>query len=301
MVPSSPLESLFMHVLLALDGSDESLSAARLLTRVPFSDKPRLTVVTALTDSPYDLIATDRSDWLRDTEQTQATERFDTVKAMLGDRFSQIDYVVEREHPNQLITETAQSHSVDLIVMGARGHSAVYRAMLGSTADYIANHAKCSVLIVRSFEDGSQADFEVPYSILLAYDGSEPSQEAVRQLCMLQWPAEAEVHVTMVLERPKLLPDDVVYDPPQIAETEQALANLQALNSLVCNVKRSVREAVHVGNSISDLAERERCHLLFIGGTGKSAIARFFLGSASRYVLHQAHCPLWIARKKQWD
>ncbi|MCR9294984.1 MAG: universal stress protein [bacterium] len=289
-----------MHVLLALDGSREAMAAASLLSRLPFVEKPKLTVVTALTDSPYDLVTTDRSDWLRETEQTHADKHFEQVRELLEPKFSQIEFLMEQEHPNKLITEAARQRDVDLVVLGARGHSAVYRVMLGSTAAYVANHAQCSVLVVRAFDDGSFADLEPPYRVLVAYDGSDMSREACRQMCWIQWPQEAEVHVAMVLERPKLLPDDVIYDPPQIQASQKSLEELELICGLNCQVKRSVHEAVHVGTSIRVTAEEERVHMLFMGGTGKSAIARFFLGSASHYVLNHAHCPMWIAREKHW-
>ncbi len=290
-----------MHVLLAMDGSKESMAAVEVLSKLPFPEKPLLTVVTALADSPYDLVTTDRGDWLQETEQTNANEYFEQAKGILTPHFSQIEYLVEHQHPNKLIIETAKRQNVDLIVLGARGHTAVYRVMLGSTADYVATHAHCSVLIVRSFSDGSYPDFSGPYNIFLAYDGSEGSKEACHQMCSMKWPENARVHISMVLERPKLLPDEVVYDPPQIEASENSLRVIEELNDLPCQAVRSVHESIHVGSSIQTTAEDENSHVLFIGGTGKSAIARFFLGSASHFVLHHAHCPIWLARKKTWN
>ena len=103
----------------------------------------------------------------------------------------------------------------------------------------------------------------------------------------------------MILERPKLLPESEVYDPPAVKQSEETLSALQA-NQLKCQVKRIVREAVHVGTALSDVCEKEKCNLLFIGPTGKSAVARFFLGSVSRYLLHHTKCSIWIARPNGW-
>ena len=47
------------------------------------------------------------------------------------------------------ITSAAASLGADLIVVGSHGWSRLERLLLGSTADYLAQHAPCSVLVVR--------------------------------------------------------------------------------------------------------------------------------------------------------
>jgi len=42
-----------------------------------------------------------------------------------------------------------ESESADLLVLGARGHSPIARALLGSTCLHCASHSLCSVMIVR--------------------------------------------------------------------------------------------------------------------------------------------------------
>lgn len=289
-----------MHILLATDGSAESLEAAKQLARIPFGVQPKITLVTALVGPPHDLATSEARDRVREAETSFANKALTEARGVLQGAFSDVDQVVEEEHPSKLILQTAQERSADLIVLGARGHSAVYRVFLGSTADHVANHAKCSVVIVRSGENGTIADPSNPFRVLLAYDGSDSAKEASRQLCSLEWPSESQVHIAMVLEKPKLIPEYEIYDPIQIAESEESLSRLEEPHALSCQVKHSVRESLHVGNAICEIAEAEGSNLMFIGGTGKSAIARFFLGSVSRFVLHHAPCTLWIARAKQW-
>jgi nucleotide-binding universal stress UspA family protein len=49
----------------------------------------------------------------------------------------------------QAIVRYAHEHESDLIVLGHSGHSGVWGAFLGTTADKVVRHAHCSVLIVR--------------------------------------------------------------------------------------------------------------------------------------------------------
>lgn len=290
-----------MHVVLALDGSKESQAATELLAHLPWREKPQVSVVSALVDSPYDLVPTDTGVWLREAEREDAVAHFESAKKTLQAACVSIEHIVDRKHPRTLILETAKQHDADLIVMGSKGHSAPYRLVVGSTADYVANHAKCSVLIARAAEDTSR-DTPPPFRLLVACDGSEESNEAYHQMGEFCWPAEeTHLHLAMMLEKPKLLPEDVAYDPEQIKESEKILADLLAPRAICDDVKQSVRETPHIGSALTHLAEVEKSNLVFVGGTGKSAVARFFLGSTSRYMLHHSECSIWIARSKQWN
>jgi nucleotide-binding universal stress UspA family protein len=57
--------------------------------------------------------------------------------------------VVESDVRNGIL-DTAAEWQPDLIVLGSHGRKGVARFLLGSVADAVARHAKCSVLIVRT-------------------------------------------------------------------------------------------------------------------------------------------------------
>ena len=46
-----------------------------------------------------------------------------------------------------------QQHSADLIVVGSRGLGNIERMVLGSVSEFVANNAKCPVIIVRGSSD----------------------------------------------------------------------------------------------------------------------------------------------------
>jgi nucleotide-binding universal stress UspA family protein len=52
-------------------------------------------------------------------------------------------------HPVRDIIKLAAELQVDLLVVGASGHSALYDRMIGSQAQKILHHAPCPVLVVR--------------------------------------------------------------------------------------------------------------------------------------------------------
>jgi nucleotide-binding universal stress UspA family protein len=51
-------------------------------------------------------------------------------------------------HAAEVITHYARAHAHDLIVIGYRGHF-LGDFLLGSTADRVAHHAHCPVMVVR--------------------------------------------------------------------------------------------------------------------------------------------------------
>ena len=52
-------------------------------------------------------------------------------------------------HPVRDIVKLAADLNVDLLVIGATGHSALYERMVGSRADRIMHLARCPVLVVK--------------------------------------------------------------------------------------------------------------------------------------------------------
>jgi Universal stress protein UspA and related nucleotide-binding proteins len=59
-----------------------------------------------------------------------------------------IDVEVRAGHAAELISQVATEGSYDLVVLGHRGHF-LRDHLLGSTADRVAEHAPCPVMIVR--------------------------------------------------------------------------------------------------------------------------------------------------------
>ena len=284
-----------MKVLLALDGSAESNKAVDQLVNLPFPEKPDVLLVTAVRESPLDLETDIRGVAVYEAAKKQALENIAAAKSKLEDCCGKLEHCVEHAHPNALILREAEKHEVDLIVLGARGHNAIYRVVVGSTTEFVASHAKCNVLVVRGDTNVSDG-----WSLLLPYDGSEQAQLARRHMNSFNWPAGTPLHIAMLLERPSLIPETEVYDPPELKRFEKEVGGLSLERFDAKDVTRTVREAFHIGTSLRDMAENDNAKLVFVGATGKSAVAQFFLGSVSRYLLHHSPCSLWLARPNEW-
>jgi nucleotide-binding universal stress UspA family protein len=288
-----------MHVLLAIDGSSQSLAAARYLARLPFPEKPQCTVVTALLDTQTDLVNTDEGLEVRGIDDQDVKQAYDNVREVLSPVCTQVQHVVKRQHPSQLILDVGKELNVDLIVVGSVGHSALYRMTIGSTADYVAHHARCSTLVARTGNDattGSEVAGE--FKVVFAHDGSASADLACEQLRSFQWPETTHVRVVRLLAKPKLVSEDEAYDPEGIRKHQAELSQLRG--GVGCKFDVLVSESVDIPSGLYATIKEQQADLLFVGDTGRSAFARFFLGSTSRYLLHHVDCAMWIARPKKW-
>ncbi|QDV26495.1 universal stress protein [Aureliella helgolandensis] len=283
-----------MHLLLAIDGSQASAAALHYLARLPFAAKPKVTLVTALVGSFTDDVGLP----LGEAEENAASETAAEAKAFLESAGFQCEHVIEYGHASKIILDKGKELDVDLIVLGAHGHSAAYRIILGSTANFVANHARCPVLVVRPHES-PDADAE-KFKVLLAYDMSAQAKVALQQMLAFDWPADATLTLATFFEKPQLIDEEDVYDAETLSEASKTLAEIRGKAKVKCSTDQIVREAKHIGDGLRDLSIEKETNLLFLGDTGKSALARFFLGSISRHLLHHVQASTWIAREKQW-
>jgi nucleotide-binding universal stress UspA family protein len=86
-------------------------------------------------------------------ETGTAARRFHSVlqraRAMAQEHGVKLQTHVVAGHPVRDIVGLAAELKVDLLVIGATGHSALYERMIGSRADRIMQLAPCPVLVVK--------------------------------------------------------------------------------------------------------------------------------------------------------
>ena len=86
-------------------------------------------------------------------ETGTAARRFHKVlqraRGMAEDSHVKLDTHVIAGHPVRDIVELAKELKVELLVIGATGHSAIYDRVIGSRADRIVQLAHCPVLVVK--------------------------------------------------------------------------------------------------------------------------------------------------------
>jgi nucleotide-binding universal stress UspA family protein len=140
------------HVLVPYDDSEQSRGALEhALSQYP---EGRLTVLyvidpsAAAFDAPMTAGPVAAEDWYEDAEaDAEALLAEAEAQAQERGRRVETDHTVGR--PADAITEYAEEHDLDAIVMGSHGRSGISRVLLGSVAETVVRRAPCPVTVVR--------------------------------------------------------------------------------------------------------------------------------------------------------
>jgi nucleotide-binding universal stress UspA family protein len=204
--------------------------------------------------------------------------------------------------PTSALLDVAEESGADLIVLGAIGHSAIERVLLGSVSDYVATHADTSTLVVRPT---SEADVEPGLQkIMLALSGRPEDERMLTWLRELKLRPNVEVHLVRVLDRFSFYRQDLRQQASDAwqAQHEQAQAQIldfeTKLQQLGLNTETHFVESDHVGEALVEYGRRHGCDLAVTGDSDSGLLTRVFLGSTSRYVLRHADCSVLIIRDR---
>ncbi|MFN0109397.1 MAG: universal stress protein [Blastocatellia bacterium] len=139
--------------------------------------------------------------------------------------------------------------------------------------------------------------------ILFGYDGSECADAAIEDLRRAGLPDDAEFTVLSVAEHwlPPPSSLELLAEVDRVKEF-QALAESAALRLREVNPRWEVKTESPVGSPASLIVEKSdewKPDLIVIGSHGRTALGRFFFGSVSQKVLHEAHCSVRVARQRK--
>jgi nucleotide-binding universal stress UspA family protein len=143
-----------MHVLIASDGSDLSIDAARRGTTL-LGLPEQVTLLTVISEIPGDdaggfegsVFSAEEQDATWDAEMKEAGDELTRTAAELTD--ARVSKRIEVGDVATMICHVAEELSVDVIVLGSHGRSALKRLFLGSVSEHVVRHAPCPVLVVR--------------------------------------------------------------------------------------------------------------------------------------------------------
>jgi len=135
------------EILVPMDFSACSKNALRYAMRVAAPCGSRLHLLY-VDDDPM-LVQPTTSSQVRDEHEAKMAEKFvDLMSPEDRDRFRTVT-AVQCGTAYHEIERYAASHSIDLIVLGSVGRSAIADAFLGSVASHVIRKASCPVLAVR--------------------------------------------------------------------------------------------------------------------------------------------------------
>lgn len=142
--------SVYQHILVALDGSDQSEKVFHEAVRIAKEEQATLYLATIINDAEFTTSPFSFEE-LYDLEKHKSEEML-TEKAKQASEIGvkTVKKIVELESPKRYLANTiSENYAIDLIVLGATGRGAIQRTLIGSTTDYVVNHALRNVLVVR--------------------------------------------------------------------------------------------------------------------------------------------------------
>ena len=140
---------MFEKVLLAVDGSDHALHAARVaadLARAMKSKEFRI-VVAYESIPPY--LGEPNMQYAVDARMKEAQSILQAAVEAVGNVTAEIHTELIEGSSADAIINVAVTRASDVIVMGSRGLGTLAGLLLGSTSQKVVSHAPCPVLIVR--------------------------------------------------------------------------------------------------------------------------------------------------------
>lgn len=139
--PAAPLS-----LLLAVDGSEASTAAVRFLAMPPFKGRLPLAAVTVW---PSQWFARAGASEEAEAARSEGEGILRRATALLPSGAYEVETEWLEGDPALAILEAASRRRAQMIVVGARGRTAVKRFFLGSVSQKVLVYAACSVLIVR--------------------------------------------------------------------------------------------------------------------------------------------------------
>ena len=148
-----------MKIVLAIDGSEFSKVAVKELAKFSLPQGSEISIINVYEhpamSTPELISTTDTLDvyyreFIANAEKLGEKIVSDAV-LIISEKNSSITITrsVVSGLPKKEILEKAESFDADLIVIGSQGQGAFSRLLLGSVSQYLATHAKCSVMIVK--------------------------------------------------------------------------------------------------------------------------------------------------------
>ena len=138
---------MFDRIVVAFDDSPGARRALELALALARAHQGELTAVAVEEHLPHYAATVGEVDEERAVEE-QACRRWLVAATATADEHQvSLRTEIRAGHAAQELVHAAAHHHADLLVLGRSGHSAIWGRFIGTTAEKVARHVECSVLI----------------------------------------------------------------------------------------------------------------------------------------------------------
>jgi nucleotide-binding universal stress UspA family protein len=295
-----------MKAVLAIDGSPESVLGLETAASLSWPSGAQMLVLTVL---PLE------ADWyggpwsagvayvppvdLRDRVRAERGEILEAAAIRLRRPGLEVTTRSVEGRAASVIVETARTIGADLIIVGARGHGAIERALLGSVSAEVVDQAPCPVLVARRRSAGR---------VLIGTDGSDVAISAARFVGECGLFASSLVRVVHAIDVNAswwlgYTPGDATFavDAYDRVVTEARQRGNDVTSSLATEMRTQgfPVSTVSIDGPAAAVIVNEAtswgADLVVVGTRGNGLLTRLLLGSTARSVLHHADASVLIA------
>ncbi len=216
----------------------------------------------------------------------------DHAATMIPPEIESIRKVTEVGSPAQLILDSADNLSADLIVVGVRGRNRLSEFVLGSVSHRVLLHGSRPTLIVRGAARKIQR-------VLVAIEDRDDADRIVNWLTHHPFADPTELCVLHAL-----IPIGV-NDPYDALGTETwwegaeryAEELVTSTAAKLLHPRYTVSTKVATGNPVAVIEQEAKgMDLVIVTSHGRKGISRFLIGSVSHAVVHHVTCPVLVLR-----
>ncbi|SRR6266498_2733320 len=291
-----------MRILVAVDGSDQSLHAVRAIEHLAHAEKVVMLHALDVPTLAYPMYHTMGGPRTLEGLSLSIEQAMREDGKRLLDRFAPLPLMdagsvvkkLKKGLPGEVILTTAEKVKADLIVLGSRGLGPVKELLLGSVSHRVLTHASCPTLIVNRPMPSLR-------HILMAVQG--PEDAAAITAFLARRPFRNPIELTVLMA----LPFDKPLLPAGLAKVDQAIERfvsgarsfVEKIMSDLAALQIRSKERIVVGApapAILDEAAAAKPDLILMGSHGRRRLTRLVLGSVSHAVLHRSPCPVLIVR-----
>lgn len=280
-----------MRILAAYDGSSESGAIFSDFARAGLPETVQVRVFSVA--ECWLLPQTAEQPSLPEIDTAEASAIAAEAAARIQDAFPgwAVSATADAGSPAGLILRYAQEWDAEMIIVGARGHTMWERMLIGSVSGKVASAARCSVRVARN----AAATREGGLRLVVAYDGLEGSNCAVRVVAGRTWPAGTRVRlVTCVGFGFKPVSGAGLSEDYEYVRQIQLAAEV-ILSNAALEVEHIIRED-DPKRAICEEAERFSADCVFLGSNDNSLVVRALLGTVALAVTTRAPCSVEIVR-----
>ena len=280
----------YRKILVAIDGSAQSMHALRESLKLAVFEKCWITVVSVATDYNGDLSTTAIGD-IRKALTEPCRQALAAAEELARSERALIKTVCEQGDPYERIVDLSDAENADLIVMGRSGKGSVERNLIGSVTSRVIGYSQKDVLVVPS---GAEVGWK---SILVATDGSRYSKVATTRAIDFARSYKGELTALSVVD----VPEEFYAEAPDVADSMIMKAKKYAgdirdeAESMGVTSRALVREGESAKIIIS-VAKDVNADVIVMSSHGRTGLRRLLMGSVTAKVIGLASCPVLVVK-----